>query len=107
MSYEPHWPEPNDGAKRDLDLGDGHSLTWTEYEGERVGGIIRHDKPENPHGYCEGSFWLRGNKFCEKNKPGYAQWDMTGTIECPTLSPSFLCHCGDHGFIREGKWVRA
>jgi hypothetical protein len=24
-----------------------------------------------------------------------------------TLSPSLLCACGDHGFIREGKWVAA
>jgi hypothetical protein len=24
-----------------------------------------------------------------------------------TLSPSLLCHFGDHGFIRDGRWVVA
>lgn len=24
-----------------------------------------------------------------------------------TISPSLLCRCGDHGFIRDGKWVAA
>lgn len=99
------WPEPNEGHPPDLSLEDGHTLTWINYEGERCGGIIRHDKPENPAGYCDGTFWLRGAKLAvQENRP---QWDLTGTFECPTLSPSFVCHCGDHGFIREGKWVRA
>jgi hypothetical protein len=24
-----------------------------------------------------------------------------------TISPSVLCSCGDHGFIRDGRWVPA
>jgi hypothetical protein len=24
-----------------------------------------------------------------------------------TISPSIGCHCGDHGFIQEGRWVAA
>ena len=24
-----------------------------------------------------------------------------------TVAPSLLCACGDHGFIRDGKWVPA
>ena len=24
-----------------------------------------------------------------------------------TISPSLLCRCGDHGFIREGRWIPA
>lgn len=24
-----------------------------------------------------------------------------------TLSPSVACSCGDHGFVRDGKWVKA
>ncbi|MGH9768762.1 MAG: DUF6527 family protein [Blastocatellia bacterium] len=106
---ENDWPEQNEGSKPDLDLGDGHSLTWTRYEGEICGGIIRHDMPVSekfPHGYCDGAFWLRGNKLTA-SEPNRPRWDLTGSFECPTLSPSFLCHCGDHGWIREGRWVRA
>jgi hypothetical protein len=118
---EPQWVEPNEGQPVDVDLGDGHTLTWTNYEGERVGGIIRHTKspelmanqlahagsPEHVFPWCDGAFWIRGNKFTAKHRDAAPQWDMTGTFECPTLSPSFLCHCGDHGFVRNGKWVRA
>lgn len=100
------WPEPNEGAKRDVDLGDGHSLTWSEYAGKIVGGIIRHDAATET-GYCDGAFWLRGNAFSARHNPQAPQWDMTGTFDRPTLLPSFLCHCGDHGWIREGRWVRA
>jgi len=100
------WPDPNEGSKPYLELGDGHSLTWTRYEGEICGGIIRHDKSDSPTGYCDGAFWLRGSKFIA-SEPNRPQRDLSGGFECPTLSPSFLCYCGDHGWIREGKWVRA
>lgn len=29
------------------------------------------------------------------------------SIDPLTLSPSVLCQCGAHGFIRDGKWVAA
>ncbi len=98
------WPETED--QPELDLGDGHWLKWTNYEGERVGGVIRHtDKSER--GFCEGAFWIRGNAFNRAQNRPSAEWDMSGSFENPTLAPSFLCHCGDHGFIRGGQWVRA
>lgn len=62
------WIEPNNGDKSDVDLGDGHSLTWTEYKGQRVGGIIRHARGESPTGYCEGSIWIKGNAFNAEHK---------------------------------------
>lgn len=37
-------------------------------------------------------------------------WSMSGSLEGGdlTLSPSLLCGtCGDHGFVRDGKWVPA
>lgn len=69
----------------------------------RCGGIISHLKRDGT--LCEGSIW----------------WDLAEvrqlfvdhdywTVQCwdpLTCNPSFLCHCGDHGFIRDGKWVRA
>jgi hypothetical protein len=74
-----NWPEPNDGERADVDLGDGHTLTWSEYGGERVGGIIRHTIPvteQNPNGYCDGAFWIRGNAFTAQHRPNSPQWDM-------------------------------
>lgn len=92
----------------DIDLGDGHWLRWSTYQGERCGGIIRHVMP-NERGFCEGAFWLRDSSFIRAHDDGTKrpQWDLTGTEESPTLTPSFQCHCGDHGFVTEGKWVRA
>jgi hypothetical protein len=99
-----------------IDLGNGHRLRWTTWEGEIVGGIIRHDMPKSekfPYGFCEGAFWIKGNAFhkrgnvseSEKNHP---QWEFNGDYQNPTLSPSFDCHCKQsHGFVRNGKWERA
>jgi hypothetical protein len=101
------WIEPNEGKPVDIDLGDGHTLTWTRYQGEIEGGIIRHQKSDSPSGFCEAHFSIRGSKFNAQFRQGAAGWDMTGGFESPTLSPSFVCHCGDHGWICEGKWVKA
>jgi hypothetical protein len=36
-----------------------------------------------------------------------ARWTLV-SADPLTLAPSILCRgCGDHGFIREGRWVRA
>jgi hypothetical protein len=99
----------------DLDLGDGHWLRWTQYEGERTGGILIHrhihEQTDKALGvdrdFCRGAFWLRGSSFIRKSDSERPQWDLTGTDSASTLSPSFLCHCGDHGWVRDGKWVRA
>jgi len=90
----------------DLDLGDSHWLDWSRYEGERGGGMITHTTDKTESGFCYGSFTIRGSKW-NIAEPKYASWEFNGSFDVPTLSPSFLCHCGDHGFIREGKWVRA
>jgi uncharacterized protein DUF6527 len=92
--------------KFDLDLGDGHWLRWSTYKDERCGGIITHTSDKTETGWCEGAFTIRGTQW-NKEEPKRASWEMSGTFEAPTLSPSFLCHCGDHGFIRDGRWVKA
>lgn len=90
----------------DLDIGDGHYLRWgyKHFEGERppderpVSAIIAHVKPDAPHRFCEGAITF---------EPGYGPpvWQVH-SWEPLTLSPSLLCHCGDHGFVRDGRWVR-
>jgi hypothetical protein len=91
---------------RDLDLGDGHWLDWSTYKGKRCGGVIYHTSDKTESGICSGAFWISDeyHKDCGRTGP---VWSLSGTFEGPTLSPSFLCHCGDHGFVRDGKWVRA
>jgi hypothetical protein len=57
---------------------------------ERCSGTIRFDTPEAHAAYqYPGAFWQ------------VQSWDPL------TVSPSLLCSCGNHGFIREGKWVPA
>lgn len=38
--------------------------------------------------------------------PAEAKWQLE-SIEPLTISPSLLCPCGHHGFIRQGRWVPA
>lgn len=39
-------------------------------------------------------------------RPDRPLWQVQ-SWEPLTISPSVLCSCGDHGFIREGRWVPA
>lgn len=103
----------------DLDLGDGHTLRFVgawdpdpvlnpEYadlpaETFHHGAIVSHRKPDGT--YCEGGITFdspRSRRFPDK----HASW-IVEQRDPLTLSPSLLCHCGDHGFIRNGRWVRA
>ena len=82
----------------DLDLGDEHWLTFTEGtpdtnlpDGSKVAAVITHKKSDGR--MCQGSVWL--------DKMTTERWKPL------TCSMSFLCHCGDHGSIRGGDWLRA
>jgi hypothetical protein len=58
--------------------------------GEQCEGFVHFDLPETKHMMPDNHRWK------------VEQWEPL------TISPSVLCRrCGDHGFIREGKWVRA
>lgn len=94
--------------KKDVDLGNGVFIGWTTFNGVRCGGILIHpiSREINPDtGECSGSFWFKDkkNQF-ETERP---VWEFNNDFEKPTLSPSFLCHCGFHGFVKEGKWIQA
>lgn len=92
--------------KKDFDLGNGVFIRWTNYEGERVGGLLIHPLPDGAE--CFGTFWFEGNIYSEKNpNENRPTWKFNGDFKKPGLEPSFLCHCGFHGFIRKGKWVQA
>lgn len=104
----------------DIDLGDEHVLkffAWApdrsiQSNAERFAGVpdvekwgasVSHRKPDGEP--CAG-FVTFESDVQAKVQPGVSKWK----VECwepLTLSPSLLCSCGDHGFVRSGKWVRA
>lgn len=89
-----------------IDLGDDHELIFSSYQGEaRVGASIKHKKPDGST--CEGWVAFAGRSWARGFEPAIAVWTVEQD-EPLTLSPSVLCRaCGDHGFVRSGKWVRA
>ena len=100
-----------------LDLGSDHTLRFTCWGPDRelnpqyahlpdvdkFGAIVEHKTPEGKE--CGGGITFDGEVARATNRsPVWTveQWEPL------TLSPSLLCKtCGDHGFIREGKWVKA
>lgn len=94
-----------------LDLGHDHYLAWVvkgEYDDTPVGATIEHKTPDGSWCMC-GVRWA--NSAYEDEHGGSARnaWKVESPAidEHLTLSPSILCPCGDHGFIRDGKWVPA
>ena len=102
----------------DLDLGDGHWLEWMAFapdrsiaknadtykdvpDDPRVGAMVTHATDKTETGLCAGYIGIN-----PALNTAHATWRVE-SWEPLTLSPSLLCSCGDHGFIRNGKWVRA
>jgi hypothetical protein len=93
-----------------LDLGGGHTIRWFTRNGEDVIGAVeehpsltesRYHKKGEP---CAGSIYFNVPECRMGDVPRWAveSWEPL------TISPSVLCKlCGNHGFIREGKWVPA
>jgi len=102
-----------------IDLGGGHTLRYTawapdrdlnpQYAGipdvERFGAIESHPRPDG-QGQCEGAVTFDGPAQ-RQLRPNAPRWTVE-SWEPLTLSPSILCKlCGNHGYIREGRWIPA
>lgn len=89
-----------------MDLGHGVTLEFTSWhEYERAGYLQTHQRADTGEEcWSGGMFDLPGIR---EHFPEGALWQ----VECwepLTLSPSMLCRiCGNHGFVREGRWVPA
>lgn len=87
-----------------VDLGDEHYAHYFADEtGERAGVLIW-NRANTPTGWCISGIAFRplGNR---------PVWEIvSGTLDGGdlTVTPSIHCAaCNDHGFIRQGRWVRA
>ena len=71
---------------------------------EKAGVIIRHQRPNGD--WCESAIHFDLRELMLMRNEGHV-WQVI-SWEPLTLSPSLLCRlCGDHGFIRDGRWVPA
>lgn len=100
-----------------VDLGHGHTLRFYRWapdrdlnpqyadlpDLERAGAIITHRLPDG--GDCEGALAFDG-EVARRVFPDRPRW-IVESWEPLTLSPSVLCSCGDHGFVRSGRWEPA
>ena len=106
---KPDGDTPTVGQVPRIDLGLGHVLTRVvDSMGALVGFTDDHPDARDPSKTCAGSVALEGQSWAT---PGRS-WRMTTgdpeTLEGLTLEPSLLCTaCGDHGFVRAGRWVPA
>jgi len=82
-------------ATYDIDLGHDHLLRFfNTTEEKKAGAHVMH--------VCrDGILCEAGIEFHGPHAWTVESWEPL------TISPSLLCKCGDHGFIREGKWVPA
>lgn len=100
-----------------IDLGDGHAYRFSmwapdralnpQYEGipdvERYAATIRHNTPAGTP--CMGGITFDSD-VARRIEPGKPMWTVQ-SWDPLTIAPSLLCSCGDHGFIRDGRWIRA
>jgi hypothetical protein len=108
------------------DLGFGHGMWFAGWypdrelnpqyadlpDVEKCTVVIRHELvPGDEHqhcqarGYCEAAANL-DSEVTRRIFPEASLWQVDAWDPL-TLTPSLRCHCGDHGFIREGHWVPA
>lgn len=87
-----------------IDLGLGVSMSWVLRGDQRIGLLEKH--PGRGGEECSGyvTFDLPAAREAD---PGAPFWTVE-SWEPLTISPSVLCRaCGNHGFIRGGRWVPA
>jgi len=101
-----------------FDLGHDHWAEYSswapdrginpQYEGipdvDRWGVLIYHRNPAGE--WCAGFCTFAGDvqRRVQPDRPNVWQVESWDPL---TISPSVLCSCGDHGFIRGGRWIPA
>jgi hypothetical protein len=105
----------------EIDIGHDHFIKYTRWAPDdleanrerygvplpdvpKAGLIIRHKNPAGEE--CTASLMFDTPEL-RKHWVGKEHFWKVESWEPLTISPSVLCSCGDHGFIREGRWVTA
>lgn len=111
-----------------VDLGLSHFLTFTSWHPddlpanrktydipkgspmphvERAGAIVYHPNLKQPGTECISGINFDLPEMAKARLGSGAVWQVQ-SWDPLTISPSLLCLvCGDHGFIRDGRWVPA
>ncbi len=90
-----------------IDLGFDHHLHFTFYKDDPYAGARIKHKRLDTGADCEGFIAFTGHSWEQSFQGTIQSWEIQ-QMHPLTCSPSILCRsCGDHGFIREGKWVLA
>lgn len=96
-----------------LDLGGGRMLRFTvaHFGGPAIGAIEEHPDLRDPSKLCSGSLMFdtpESHALYDTGQYGRATFWTVEQEDPLTLSPSVLCtQCGNHGWVREGKWTNA
>jgi hypothetical protein len=101
-----------------LDLGRGHTLRFTHWTPDRtlnpqydgtpdidpLGAVIDHRQPDGTP--CSGSLTF-ASPAADQLFPDEEKWDVQ-SFQPLTLDQSVICPtCGDHGLVKDGRWVPA
>lgn len=85
-----------------IDIGDGHAIELREFAGEIAALDLHHPGCASP-----AFISFTGRSWARQFNGNITTWEVEQDNPL-TLSPSLLCRaCGDHGFIRNGRWERA
>lgn len=102
-----------------FDLGHGHTARFMIWAPDRElnpqyadlpdvdpwGVAVDHPRPDGTP--CIGSAAAFDNPVSRQIEPDRQYWTVE-SLDPLTISPSLLCQlCGDHGFIRQGRWIPA
>ena len=103
-----------------VDLGHGHRYQFFCWKPDRAlnpqyahlpdvehfGALVAHPYADGRPGECRSAITFEGD-VQRALEPEHSRWRVT-SWDPLTVEPSLLCRaCGDHGFIRGGKWVPA
>lgn len=92
-----------------LDIGHNHKVkffTHTNSGDVLTGAFILHPKGPKDTGAYPGEDWCLGSvgfDIPENTSDTGAKWELRN-LNPLHIEPSVLCDCGDHGWIRNGKW---
>lgn len=95
------------GYRIELDLGHDHRLRFSQYEGAIVGAIVEHLDPQGQP--CSGAIMFdvpEAHTFIARDNRSRPLWTVQAWQPL-SLDPSVLCQCGDHGHIKDDRWIPA